>query len=364
VDKIVDASSPREASIIRADLIKKEESDAAPVGKQKISDFASSWLKLKSASVTSYTLEGYRYALEDQILQEIGDYFYDALTHADVQACVNRLLEKLSSAQKRYSVESVRDWFRVFRNMTHDAIVQLRLSCDPTMRIKFPDHNGEQIETKEEVTLTIDELRPFLAAMRKRPASLALAKTLGYTGLRFCHASALKWGDLDFETLVIHVRRKQVRGVVGPISRKKPAPKELPMMPELAETLEAHRQRLERLVYATGADDWVFPSTKGTLRTPASLVNAFTYSLAEAGIEKRITPHKLRYFFNDALRLAGVDAVTGKSLTGHVTNQMRERYSTVRLEEKRAAMEAVREALSPRKVGTKVGTVVEMNRAG
>ena len=33
--------------------------------------------------------------------------------------------------------------------------------------------------------------------------------------------------------------RKQVRGVVGPISRKKPAPKELPMMPELAETLEA-----------------------------------------------------------------------------------------------------------------------------
>ena len=51
--------------------------------------------------------------------------------------------------------------------------------------------------------------------------------------------SALQYGDIDTATKVIRFSRKQVRGVVGPISKKKPAPKEVPLFPEAG----SHPQR-------------------------------------------------------------------------------------------------------------------------
>jgi integrase len=66
------------------------------------------------------------------------------------------------------------------------------------------------------------------------PQHYALVVLLAYTGLRFCHASALHWDDWDETGGVLRVSRKQVRGKVGPVTRKKRAPKEYPVEPELA----------------------------------------------------------------------------------------------------------------------------------
>jgi integrase len=60
--------------------------------------------------------------------------------------------------------------------------------------------------------------------------------------------------------------------------------------------------------------------------------------LKAAGIEGRFTVHGLRRTFVDLSRRAGIDPVTSKSLTGHVTEKMREHYSSVDLEEKRTAV--------------------------
>lgn len=65
------------------------------------------------------------------------------------------------------------------------------------------------------------------------------------------------------------------------------------------------------------------------------------FCLKVAGITERFTPHGLRRTFNDMLRVAQVDPVIAKALTGHVTERMREHYSTVGLDEKRAAVASV-----------------------
>ena len=57
------------------------------------------------------------------------------------------------------------------------------------------------------------------------------------------------------------------------------------------------------------------------------------------------TPHQMRYAFSDLLRHAQVDKVTRKAMIGHVTDEMQEHYSTVNLDEKRDAMNAVAEKL-------------------
>ena len=175
----------------------------------------------------------------------------------------------------------------------------------------------------------------------------ALVATLAYTGLRFCHASALRWEDWDEEPGVLRVVRKHFRGEIGAVSRKKRAPKEYPVEPELAEIIRVQRQRVlgeEAKVREAG---WMFPSAEGTLRTPNSLDRAWAKCLKHAKITKRFTVHGLRYTFTDLVRRANVDAVVRRALTGHVTEEMQRHYSTVGLDEKRAAIAGVLRLVPP-----------------
>ena len=113
------------------------------------------------------------------------------------------------------------------------------------------------------------------------------------------------------------------------------------MLPELAEILKAHRKELLKTQNEGLAKGFMFPSKTGTLRTPNRLDRAWTKCLAKAEITKRFTVHGLRYTFTDLVRLANVDAVVRRALTGHVTEEMQRHYSTVGIEEKRAAISGV-----------------------
>jgi integrase len=244
---------------------------------------------------------------------------------------INRSLQlKDDKGERAFSRRTVEDWFRVFRNMTLDAIAQLSLKRDPTLRIRFPEDPWvEENDEKEDEVLTTEELHRFLGAMKvARPASYTLVLVLGLTGQRFCHASALKWSDIDWEAKVIRFRRKQNRGQVGPISKRRPTPREIPMVPMLLDALREHKARNEWLDRrgsgegrGTTNDDYLFLSNQGTFRQPSFLSNAFKAALKAAYIDKHITPHGLRYAFNDMLRRSGVDAISARALTGHVTEQ-------------------------------------------
>ncbi len=165
--------------------------------------------------------------------------------------------------------------------------------------------------------------------------------TLAFTRLRFCHASALRWEDWDEDKGVLRVGRKHVRGKVGPTTRKKRTPRDYPVEPELTQILRDHRLWLLQDQNPGLAEGWMFPSATGTLRTPNSLDRALALCLAHAKIEKRFTVHGLRYTFTDLTRRAGADAVVRRALTGHVTEAMQRKYSTVGIDEKRAAIAGV-----------------------
>ena len=169
----------------------------------------------------------------------------------------------------------------------------------------------------------------------------ALTATLAFTGLRFCHASALKWSDWDEQAATLQIVRKQVNRRVGPVTRKKRAPRTVPVEPDLAAILRTHRQQMLATQPPGLAEGWMFPSRAGTLRAPSSLTKAWQRCLQTAGIERRFTPHGLRYTFTDLIRRANVDAVVRRALTGHVTEAMQQHYSTVGLDEKRSAVASV-----------------------
>lgn len=202
----------------------------------------------------------------------------------------------------------------------------------------------EEPERSAPNALTPEQLSRFLAAMKadKRYArNFAMTVTLAFTGLRFCHVSALAWEDIDFQAGVIRVVRRQVRGHVGPVSRKKRAPKELPLPSALAEILKEHRRWLVERQNPGLAAGWVFPSLRGKLKTPNTLAKTWQGCLKKIGMTERFTVHGLRRTFNDLTRRAGADGMVTRALTGHVTEGMTAHYSTVGLDEKRAAVAGV-----------------------
>ncbi len=359
VTRKLETTSLPEAARVRAELIDGVLNPVERTKKIRVGDFARSWIASKALRLDATTLRTYVDALENHILPALGDFYYDAITQMDVQRWIDDSIRRgwtserrvsrgkkrnAKDARRSYTRGAVAVWFRTFRTMTRDAIVQLDLPRDPTMRISLPERSREPDEGN---ALSPEELQKFMAAMRtKYPAHYPLLALLAYTGLRFCHASALRWEDWDEKTSVLHIRRKQVNGKVGLVTRKKRAPSQYPIAPELAAILDQHREVLTAAAIEANKDPkelltWMFPSSTGTLRTPNTMDRAWTKCLEIAGITKRFTLHGLRYTFTDLVRLANVDAVVRRALTGHVTEQMQGHYSTVGMDEKRAAVAGV-----------------------
>lgn len=330
--------------------------NVAVAARARVGEFARSWIASKAGVVSEDTLEGYGFALEHHILPALGDFFYDAVGHLEVQEMIATWKGKRKRDGKPYSHESMKDWLGIFANMTRDAMVQLGIGQDPTVRVSL----GEPPKREQEATATTHECLAVLTALRRiAPGTYALLHTSACTGQRLCHVTALQWGDIDFDNAVIAFRRKQVRKKVGPISRKKSAPRMLHLLGELAVTLEAHRARMGKLGYKVGPGDWVFPSRTGTLKEPSSLTNALRSAKRAAGVTARVTPHDMRYLNSDVLRMAGVDQVTRKAMVGHVTDQMQEHYSSVEFAEKRAAALLVEAKLRELRSGDRSGDRVK-----
>jgi integrase len=364
VEKLVDGVSAQQANRMRDEMVKEIEQPAQQLQRVRVGEFAKLWMKSKVLALDAAVARTYADVLEQHILPVFGDLYYDVITKADVQGWVDKSLgtkwgtRKKSSKRKRvgantqqqttkrkkeaakdahqtYARNTVQGWFRVFRTMTRDAVDTLELQRDPTLRIRFPPD-----PEREPNNLTPEEMLRFLELMKQHyPRQHGLVALLAFTGLRFCHASALRWEDWDEVENVIYVRRKQTRGRIGPVSRKKRAPPVIPVTPELQDVLTEHRQWLE-FDKVPNREALMFPSATGTLRTPNTLDFAKKKCLELAGIDRRFTLHGCRYSFTDLTRLAKVDAVTRRALTGHVTEQMQRHYSTVDVAEKREAMEA------------------------
>jgi integrase len=327
IDRVIEVSSVHEAKRARAELLLKEEQAVEPVTRVRVGEYARSWMRSKALKLDGATARTYADALEQHILPRLGDLFYDAVTGRDVQAWVDDAIlngwKTRRGVNKRYSPWSVHAWFRVFRAMTRDAMHELGLERDPTLRVSFPAAE-EKIDAN---CLEPDELAAFLSAMRAEfPHHWGLSVLLAYTGLRFCHASALRWEDWDRDRGLIRVLRKQVRGKVAPVTRKKQAPREIPVEPELAAALDEHRAMLLADQAPGLAEGWMFPSSAGTLRVPNSLYKAWRRCMEVTGIERRFTVHGMRYTFTDLVRRANVDAVVRRALTGHVTERMQRHY--------------------------------------
>jgi len=325
----------REVTLEDAEMLRRSMRDALlsrtmDPAQRTVKEFGLYWLEVKRGIVDPGTLERYEAALKDHAFHSLGRVDLRDLGSMRVQEWINAELKR------GYRVSTVKGWFRAFRTMVRDGMEDLALDRDPTRRVRFPVADPRP----ERNALQPGQLQRFLSEMKLRaPRHHALAAVLAFTGLRFCHASALRWEDFDEENAVLRIRRRQLRKRVGPVTAVKRAPKEYPVAPQLIEILKQHRRARKR--NRPRKRGWIFPSATGGLRCPASLQKPWRACLKAAGITERFTVHGLRRTFVDLARKARVDPIVTRSLTGHVTEKMHIHYSSVDAEEQRCAVATI-----------------------
>jgi integrase len=141
------------------------------------------------------------------------------------------------------------------------------------------------------------------------------------TGLRISEALGLKWGDLDYERQMIHLRRVWVGNDVVDHLKTDGSAAPVPLGGLLADALRGWNQNTP---YAK-SDDWVFPSLKLKGKTPlsASIMAADKIRPAALKVGIRLEPsqrfgfHNFRHSLATFLVSRGKDVKTIQGLLRH-----------------------------------------------
>ena len=368
LDKMIESPSAKAANEQRALLLTALDVRPAEQQKKRLADYVASWLRTKLPNLKASTASLYASILDEHILPELGDFYLDAITRDDLLAWRERTQAKTlidprhrpmynkDGSPRLPTPTTVNGRFRVLKTVILDAVIDEQLERDPTRRITALRESiatGDDNDEGRVKSITAAELARLLEQARKHtPEWYPFFYVLAFTGLRFGEISALKWRDVDEPAGKIWVRRAQYAGVVDTVKNNKP--RTVPLMPELLEVLEAHRdaqrerfaKRLKRQTIpdlaSANPGDWVFPSRQpGKLMYNSAPRKPLARAVAKAGLRPGFTTHGFRHTFNNLVRQVAElngQTVVLQAMTGHSSDEMTEHYSSVSIEEKRRAV--------------------------
>lgn len=272
------------------------------------------WLEWSENRLEPRTLKSYRRLVEKDILPVLGSVRLFDLKPIDVQ----RLIDSIASRGVRRTVE-------LARAVLHSALehaVRLGIVQENVVdRTVLP--SKEKVSGEKKV-LSSKEARHFLEVNRDNPWYPCFRLAIE-TGMRPGEYLALRWEDIDFDALLIRVRRavkdeeskgfgvtKTGRERVVPISRA------------LAEVLLQHRKT--QLVHqAIVGDRWkdlglVFPDMLGGVMNRNNLVKRyFKPALRRAGLPEDVKLYNLRHTCATILLEQGVHPKVVAERLGHST---------------------------------------------
>src|SRR5262249_24549091 len=149
-----------------------------------------------------------------------------------------RLIDRLS--RKKLAPSSITSTVNIVSGMLRFGIKVGALERNPVRDLDRDDRPGAR-RLSEPRYLTVAEVRRLLAAMSEsfRP----VAATCAYAGLRISEALGLTWREVDFKASTLTVSRQLGGdGELVPLKTTTSAAT-LPLLPELATELRAHRRR-------------------------------------------------------------------------------------------------------------------------
>jgi len=337
--------------------------------------------RLKSAK----SRERWRDALKIHILPQLGDLFIDKLRPSDIEGFKDALLAKTwqpgarrkprpkdkrpVAAPRRYSPVSINGHLAILRTLTAAAARELGI-VDPCAAVQDLDTSTHRTYSREAPNrLAPEDVPRFLAVFAQLyPQHLAMAVLGIMTGLRPSSMRPLRRRgpspDVLWSEGILLVRQSHTRRTEVMQKTKTGADQEIALPPALLAVLERHVA--EHCIPGTpkGDSDLLFPSATGGLMSASALDDPFRAVGKALGLSYKITPRSMRRSFKDLSRRAGLAKLVEGSISGHVTEAMDKRYSTIDLSEQRAGLARVEALALPAHLGAHLGAESETATPG
>jgi|GEM_PF-3112336 len=280
--------------------------------------------------------------LKEHILPRIGHLRVDQLSRADIRKWVEDMesmtYDRAQSPNRvemvRYAHKSLRRYWRVLRHLINaiylEGHVDRRL-VEWCREVRGP--MAHDIEPRRErKTLTLDELRALVAAAKvEAPTRYAEIVMLAWTGMRAGELYGLEWQHIDYGRRQVRVEQSYSKGVLGPVKTGKC--RTVPIIPEIIDALQVHRQNLIRQQNIGLADDIVFPSDIGTRRDASSLHKPLSKAARAALIDVKVGGQVLRRTLVTLLKNTGAQVSLIMAIAGHERIETNDGYTAPRTED-------------------------------
>jgi integrase len=280
------------------------------------------WLEAKAlelGAAGAKTVRNYKSVLERHIVPALG-----AVKVRDLRADHRRRFQRALVAKglKTSTVNKIHDVLTFCLQAAADDELPVVVSA-----ISAVKHVKGSPEKKR--TLTTDMVRSIIRAADSGEW-WALWICFAYTGARDAEVRALKWTDWNQDAGTITIRRQLPQSPGDPPRwqhwlKGRKIERVVPVVPELAEALHAHRARQNaerlRLGRLWSKYDLIFPDEVGRALPAQRVGRAFRSAVEAAEIEpwKGLGVHACRHACNNVLRELGVDAPLRAQILGHTT---------------------------------------------
>ncbi len=188
-------------------------------------------------------------------------------------------------------------------------------------------------------TLTPVEFKALVGQLGEPYKTMVV--TITCLGLRVCELLALRWGDIDFESLTVSIQQSIVAGEVNP-TKTEASEGTLPLDPDLAETLLQHKGQATY----TADTDYVFAGDTGKPRWKDSILADYLKPAAARAKIGIVGWHTFRRTYSTLLHAFGTAPVVQKELLRHADIRTTlDLYTRAVSEDKRTASSKVAHAL-------------------
>jgi excisionase family DNA binding protein len=211
------------------------------------------------------------------------------------------------------SKSTVNRYLALLKKMLNIAIEEGYLEHNPVTKIKF---FSEKDNLKERILSEDEEKRLIKASSDHLKSIITVAL---HTGMRLGEILNLEWDQVDFQALSICVEKT-----------KSGRSRTIPINPLLFE-------ELKKLRIENGQSPYVFPNPD-TGKPITTVKRSFTGACRRAGIEG-LRFHDLRHTFGSRLVQRGADIETVRSLLGHSSITITQRYVHTTDDRKKAAVD-------------------------
>ena len=268
-------------------------------GRVTVEEFAERWLAPQS-HLKPKTRASYRSLMVTCVLPRWGRVQMGRITFGSVAEWVNDMQHQGRSASR------VRQAYHLLTGMLHAAVKDGRLPSNPALGVDLPC-----LSQRRRRYLRHDQLHA-LAAGSGRYRVLVL--TLGYCGLRWGEATALRLYGVDLERGRLNIT-DAVSEINGELIFGTPKSHQSRWLPVPAFLLEELRQEIK----GRGQDDLVFGSPQGAVMRVANFRRGYFDRAAAAIGLPGLVPHELRHTAASLAIASGATVKSVQRMLGHAS---------------------------------------------